>query len=489
MLLNTTDPFAIGLEIAYAISVLFSLMIISQNRSPSKTLAYLLLFFALPIAGIAIYYLFGENYRKKKLYKRKFVKDQATFERYAKRLAVMSEELIQEHIEELQGNKRLVRLILNDTNLPLSVNNKVSLLLNGEEKFEALFNEIANAKHHIHMEYYIIENGLIANRLSDLLLKKAKEGVEIRIIYDDFGTDLKNKYLRKLRTNGIAILPFYKILFPIVSNRHNYRDHRKMVIIDGTIGFTGGINLSDRYSNKVPSAEQKMYWRDTHLKIEGEVVKQLQYLFFINWNFCSDKEIPITQDYFPDFPALPNGGQMVQLIESGPDSERASIMMSYFAAITHSREYVYITTPYFIPNESLIIALKTAALGKVDVRLLVPGVSDSRFVNAAAQSYYTELLEAGVKIYLYQKGFVHAKTMICDNKLSMVGSANMDIRSFDLNFELNAAIYDRELHEQLKVSFFRDLEDSKEIHLEEWEQRGRLTKLGESTCRLLSSIL
>lgn len=488
MLLNTTDLLTIGLEVAYTISILFSIMIISQNRSPSKTLAYLLLFFALPIAGIIIYYLFGENYRKKKLYKRKFVKDQATFERYAKRLAVLSEELIQEHINELQGNRRLIRLILNDTNLPLSVNNKVRLLTNGEEKFTALFREISNARHHIHMEYYIIEDGLIANQLRDLLLKKAKEGVAIKIIYDDFGTNLKNKYLRKLRTNGIAILPFYKILFPIASNRHNYRDHRKMVIIDGKTAFTGGINISDRYTNKIRE-EGKVYWRDTHLQIEGEVVKQLQYLFFINWNFCSDKEIPITQDYFPDAPVLDKGGQMIQLIESGPDSERASIMMSYFAAITHAREYVYITTPYFIPNESLLTALKTAALGKVDVRLLVPGVSDSKFVNLAAQSYYTELLEVGVKIYLYQKGFVHAKTMICDNKLSMVGSANMDIRSFDLNFELNAAIYDRELHEQLKTSFFRDLEDSVEISLTEWEERSRVKKLGESTCRLLSSIL
>jgi cardiolipin synthase len=487
-LFNTTDILGIGLEIAYAISILFSIMIISQNRSPSKTLAYLLLFFALPIAGIVIYYLFGENYRKKKLYKRKFAKDQAAFERYANHLARLSEELISEHIEESEGNKRLMRLILNDTKLPVSINNKVQLLTNGEEKFDELFKSIAKARHHIHMEYYIIENGLISNQLKDLLLKKSKEGVQVKIIYDDFGTDLKNKYLRKLRTNGIAILPFYKILFPIVSNRHNYRDHRKMVIIDGNIAFTGGINISDRYSNKLITSN-KMYWRDTHLKLEGEVVKQLQYLFFMNWNFCSDEEIPITPEYFPATIPLAQGGQMVQLIESGPDSERASIMMSYFAAITHAREYVYITTPYFIPNESLITALKTAALGNVDVRLLAPGVSDSKLVNAAAHSYYTELLEAGVKIYLYQKGFVHAKTMISDNNLSMVGSANMDIRSFDLNFELNAAIYDKELHQQLKTSFFQDLCESTELHLEEWEKRSRLTKLGESTCRLVSSIL
>jgi cardiolipin synthase len=180
---------------------------------------------------------------------------------------------------------------------------------------------------------------------------------------------------------------------------------------------------------------------------------------------------------------------MVQLINSGPDSDRASIMMSYFAAITLARDYIYITTPYFIPNESLLTALKTAALGKVDVRMIVPGVSDSRFVNAAAQSYYEELLEAGVKIYLYQKGFVHAKTMVADHCLSILGSANMDIRSFDLNFELNAAIYDEKIHDQLRRSFEKDMADSTEIILEQWQQRGRMKKMGESLCRLVSAIL
>lgn len=486
MLLTITEVVSIGLEVAYGISILFGLMIIFQNRSPSKTLAYLLLFFALPIAGIIIYYVFGENYRKKKLYKRKFTRDKASFERYTSYLAKLSEHLIRTHAEQLKGSEQLIRLVLSDTGLPLSLNNHVELLLNGEEKFREMFAALEQAEHHIHMEYYIFDNGLISTKLKELLLKKSKEGVSIKIIYDDFGTDLGFRYLRELKRAGIAVMPFYRILFPIVSNRHNYRDHRKIIIIDGKTAFTGGINISDRYDNSITT--NNLYWRDTHLKITGDAVKQLQYLFFINWNFCADAELPITHEYFPDIPHS-DANQLVQLIHSGPDSERASIMMSYFAAITLARDYVYITTPYFIPNESLLTALKTAALGKVDVRLLVPNVSDSRLVNAASQSYYQELLEAGVKVYLYQKGFVHAKTMVADHCLSMVGSANMDIRSFDLNFELNATVYDEKVHDQLKAAFENDLTNSIEVTLPEWEKRGRLKKMGESICRLISAIL
>lgn len=486
MSLHSIDIVSMVLTVSYVVSTFFSFVIISQNRTPSKTIAYLLLFFSLPVLGIIIYFIAGENYRKNKLYKRKFLQDNAQFNRYANHLIKLSEELLQQHIYRLRGSEQTARLILNDSHLPLSVNNKVELLINGEAKFSRLFEELEKAKHHIHIEYYIIEEGIVASRLKDILLRKAKEGVNIKLIYDDFGTSLKNKYLRELRTNGIKAFPFYRILFPIVSNRHNYRDHRKIVIIDGRLAFTGGINISDRYANNLPG--NKLYWRDTHLLIEGDAVKPLQYLFFLNWNFCSDEELPVSLDYFPQH-ATDGGDQMVQVIQSGPDSDRASIMLSYFSAIVNAKQYVYITTPYFIPNESLLNALKEAALSKVDVRLLVPQQSDSRFVNLAARSYYEELLEAGVRIYFYQKGFVHAKTLVSDYTLSMVGSANMDIRSFDLNFELNAVVYDTRVHNELKAVFMRDLEDSVEITLDQWIQRSRLRKLSESVCRLFSSVL
>lgn len=485
MTLHSIDIFSIVLIVSYVISTFFAFIIISQNRAPSKTIAYLLLFFSLPVVGIIIYAVAGENYRKNKLYKQKFLQDNAQFNRYASHLIRMSEDLLQHHMYRLRGSDQTARLILNDSRLPLSVNNKVELLINGEAKFERLFEELEKAVHHIHIEYYIIEDGIIANRLKNVLLRKAKQGVAIKIIYDDFGTSLKNKYLRQLRTNGVQVIPFYRILFPFVSNRHNYRDHRKMVVIDGRVAFTGGINISDRYVNTIPGNE--LFWRDTHLMIKGDAVKPLQYLFFLNWNFCSKEELPVTLDYFPTCPD--EHGQMVQVLQSGPDSDRASIMLSYFSAIVNAKKYVYITTPYFIPNESLLNALKEAALSKVDVRLLVPGRSDSLFVNMASHSYYEDLLEAGVRIYFYQKGFVHAKTLVSDYTLSMVGSANMDIRSFDLNFELNAVVYDSEVHGQLRDVFLEDISHSTELQYESWSQRGRIKKFGESICRLFSSVL
>jgi cardiolipin synthase len=336
------------------------------------------------------------------------------------------------------------------------------------------------------MEYYIFEEGRIADHLKEILIRKRREGVEIRIIYDDFGSDLGNDYLDSLRNTGIMIIPFFKVYFHLLANRNNYRDHRKIIIIDGTIAFTGGINISDRYYNE-PAPSSQIFWRDTHLKIEGDSVKLLQYLFYLNWNFCSDEVLEVDMMYFPDYHGI--GKQLVQIAYSGPDSDRASIMLSYFTAINNARDYLYITTPYFIPNESILNALKQAALSKVDVRLLVPGISDSRLVNAAAQSYYEELLEVGVRIYLYKKGFTHSKIVIADNSLSMVGTANMDIRSFDLNFEVNAVVFDVDIHQQLKNAFMADLEDSVEINLDKWRNRPRTRKMIESGCRLASALL
>ncbi|RYY31163.1 MAG: cardiolipin synthase [Chitinophagaceae bacterium] len=470
----------------YCLSIIMSVVVISQNRNPSKTLAYLLMFFAIPYIGILVYFVFGENYRKNKLYKKKWLTDRASAERFGNYMVRLSEQMLREHMDTIEGNAQLVRLLVNDSKLPLSVNNRVRVLHNGEEKFPAVFEALEHARDHIHIEYYIFENGRIAEKLLEVLTRKCREGVIVRFIYDDFGSTIGRAYLNDLRAAGVQIYPFFKVYFHLLANRNNYRDHRKIIIVDGIIGFTGGINISDRYYNE-PLAGGKTFWRDTHLRLEGDCVKLFQYLFFQNWNFCCDDKIDLTMNYFPDYNC--KGNQLVQVAYSGPDSDRASIMLSYFAAINNSREYVYITTPYFIPNESILNALKNAALSKVDVRLIVPGVSDSKFVNAAARSYYEELLEAGVRIFLYRKGFIHSKTLIADHSLSMVGTANMDIRSFDLNFEVNAVVFDTGTHRDLKNAFMADLKDSVEIGLEQWRSRPRLRKMFESSCRLLSALL
>jgi cardiolipin synthase len=470
----------------YLLSIFMALLVISENRSPSKTLAYLLMFFALPYIGVMVYFVFGENYRKNKIYKKKWLTDQQNAERFGNYMVRLSEEVLSSHMGTIKGNAQLVRLLVNDSKLPISVNNKVKVLQNGEEKFPAVFAALANAKHHIHIEYYIFEEGRIGNMLRDILISKSREGVQVRVMYDDFGSDLGKAYLKSLKDAGVAAWPFYKVYFHLLANRNNYRDHRKIIIVDGVIAFTGGINISDKYDNRNPKPGH-VFWRDTHLQIEGDSVKLFQYLFFLNWNFCCDEEIDLSGGYFPEYNG--NGKQLVQVAYSGPDSDRASIMLSYFAAINNSREYVYISTPYFIPNESILNALKKAALGKVDVRLLVPGISDLKMVNAAAMSYYEELLEAGVKIYLYKKGFNHSKIVIADHSLSMVGTANMDIRSFDLNFEVNAVVFDHEIHEELKKAYMKDIGDSVEINLEVWKKRPRSRKMVESSARLLSALL
>jgi len=471
----------------YLLSIFMALIVISENRNPSKTLAYLLMFFALPYLGILVYLVFGENYRKKKIYKKKWLTDQQNAERFGNYMVRLSEEVLATHMDTIEGNAQLVRLLVNDSKLPISVNNKVKVLQNGEQKFPAVFAALEKAKHHIHIEYYIFEEGQIADQLKDILVRKSREGVEVRIMYDDFGSDLGKTYLNGLKEAGVQIFPFFKVYFHLLANRNNYRDHRKIIIVDGIVGFTGGINIADKYDNRVPTKRGNMFWRDTHLQIEGDAVKLFQYLFFLNWNFCCDEDIDLSKGYFPEYKG--DGNQLMQVAYSGPDSDRASIMLSYFAAINNSRDYVYITTPYFIPNDSILDALKKAALSKVDVRLIVPGVSDSRLVNAAAMSYYEELLEAGVKIYLYKKGFSHSKTVIADHSLSMVGTANMDIRSFDLNFEVNAVVFDAAIHKDLKDAFMNDINDSVEINLEVWKNRPKLTKMFESSCRLLSALM
>ncbi|RYY09601.1 MAG: cardiolipin synthase, partial [Chitinophagaceae bacterium] len=330
---------SIVLIVGYLLSIFMALLVISENRSPSKTLAYLLMFFALPYIGVVIYFIFGENYRKKKIYKKKWLTDQQSSERFGNYMVRLSEEVLASHVDTIKGNAQLVRLLVNDSKLPISVNNKVTVLHNGEEKFPAVIAALENARHHIHIEYYIFEEGKIADAIRDILIRKSREGVEVRNMYDDFGSTLGKDYLESLEQAGVQASPFYKVYFHLLANRNNYRDHRKIIIVDGITAFTGGINISDKYDNSIPKPGH-LYWRDTHLRIEGDSVKLFQYLFLLNWNFCCDEEIDLAGGYFPDYTG--NGRQLVQVAYSGPDSDRASIMLSYFAAINNSREYVYI---------------------------------------------------------------------------------------------------------------------------------------------------
>lgn len=460
--------------------------IIFNTNTPSKGLAYLLLVVLFPIGGIIIYLSVGLNYRKSKLYRRKLNINQQVFHKLEEKRLIYSKAVLARHKEKLGDFYPLVNL-LNKKSV-LSDNNKVQLLTNGEEKFPEIFKSIQAAKHHIHIEYYIYENDTIGKELAELLISKVKEGVEVRFIYDDYGSKgIRSNIAKQLREAGVEAVPFYKITFIRLANRMNYRNHRKIIIIDGMTGYIGGINVSDRYIN---SSKNKLFWRDTHLKLIGSAVLNLQFTFLTDWNFCAQENISFSNDYFPVENIKENyGDQFVQIVASGPDSEYPRIMYSLMQTILLAKKELLITTPYFIPTSSFLNAIKIAALSGVDVQLLIPGISDSLVVNTTSQSFYQELLEAGVKIYKYNKGFIHAKTMVCDGLVSSIGTANLDIRSFDLNFEINAVIYNEKTANQLVHQFATDLENSEEITLERWKKRPFYIKLIEKVLHLFSALM
>jgi cardiolipin synthase len=463
------------------------LRILYDTVSTSKTFGYLLIAILLPGVGMIIYFAVGANYRKNKLYSKKIVRDNTLLDEILKKIRMESKEAWDTGEKEVKTHKKLARLLVND-NSPLSAHNEVKLLINGEEKFPLVLEALQAAKHHIHIEYYIYEDDVIGNQVKDVLIQKAAEGVKVRFIYDDFGSrSIRNKFVDELRAGGVEAYPFYKIFFVALSNRTNYRNHRKIIVIDGCTGFVGGINISDRYINK-PENDNPVFWRDTHLRINGPGTFYLQYLFICDWNFSAGQHLKLQEDFFCTTNSK-KGKAMVQLAASGPDSATPTILFSLMEVISLAEEEILITSPYFIPGESMMDAICMALLSGVKVKLLVPDKSDSAIVNAAARSYYGTILDCGAEIYLYQKGFVHAKTMVADGKLAIIGSANMDHRSFELNFEVNAIVYDTEIATQLKDAFYNDIKDAKKINPQTWKKRPLFKQLPEKFARLFSPLL
>jgi cardiolipin synthase len=464
------------------------LRIIYDTDSTSKTLAYLLITIFFPIGGTIIYFALGTNYRKRKLYSKKIFKDEQLMSAVKTRIFRDSARSWLTVNPELKKYRKVFTLLLNSNWSSLSSNNKVEILTNGEEKFQSVLAALKAAKNHIHMEYYIFEDDKIGNAIKDVLIEKAREGIQVRLIYDDFGSrSIRKTVVPELKAAGVEAYPFYKIFFMALANRLNYRNHRKIIVIDGAIGYTGGINVSDRYIN-YDGANSNLFWRDTHVKITGPGVYYLQYLFICDWNFCTELELAPDRDFFFQGEEV-EGGSLVQIAASGPDSDEPTIMFSLVKAIGIAEKEILITTPYFIPGETLLDALTIAATSGIKVKLLVPGQSDSKMVDLAARSYYENLLRAGVEIYQYKKGFIHAKTLVCDASLSVIGTANMDQRSFDLNFEVNSVIYDAGIGRQLARQFYTDLIDSERLDLETWRRRSIFKLFPEKVARLFSPML
>ncbi|HEY4936824.1 MAG TPA: cardiolipin synthase [Puia sp.] len=477
------------IEIAYILGLIFvCLRIILDTRSATKSLAYLLFAIFVPFAGIIFYFLFGINYRTRKMYSKKLADNDEMSARLNKQINQYSKKSFDESDASVQSNKELVFMLLKVTLSPLTTNNSVKLLVNGENKFPEVLMALKEAKNHIHLEYYIYQDDEIGRKIEEVLIQKAKEGIDVRFIYDDFGSrTIRRTLAHRLNENGVKAFPFLRIYFIALANRLNYRNHRKIIVIDGQTAFVGGINVDDRYIN---TETNNIFWRDTHLRIDGHGVQYLQYLFLCDWNFCASEKLHPDEHFFPPDNALQvRDKKVVQIAASGPDSGAPTILFSILQAISLATKEILITTPYFIPGESLLDALIIASLGGVSVKLLVPGRSDSILVNAAARSYYIELMKRGVEIYQYTKGFVHAKTMVTDSKIAIVGTANMDTRSFDLNFEVNAIVYDSEVAGELRDIFYEDIKNAEKIDFEVWRKRPLYKQFFEKTARLISPLL
>lgn len=474
------------IEIIYVLLVIFtSYRIILDTRNSTKALAYLLAVFFLPIAGIIIYFSFGVNYKKRNIYSKKILSSDALQSLVAEMMHSHSMQTIAKNPEQILDD-RIPKFLLHANSSPLAAGNTIEILKNGQAKFEAVFQAIEKATSTIHIEYYIMERGELMDRLENLLIKKAKEGLKIRIIYDDFGSSsIRKSTPRRLGQHGIEIYPFYKIKLLFLASSLNYRNHRKIIIIDGKTGFTGGMNWSDRYDNRLNGDN---FWRDTHICLQGPIVAGLQAVFLADWNFCAQKPVSPTPDLFEGLRNR-SGNKLAQIAAGGPDYAMPTILYSLLQGIYNAKKYIYATTPYYIPDESLQDALCVMAKTGLDVRLIVPFSSDSRIVDAASRSYYKELLEAGVRIFQYKEGFIHAKTLVIDDSLSIIGSANLDYRSFDLNFEVNVLIYDQKTAEELRIHFEEDLTCSQELNLVQWGQRSKLLKLQDKAIGLISPLL
>ncbi|MEN8248325.1 MAG: cardiolipin synthase [Bacteroidota bacterium] len=474
----------ITLIVGYYVLVIFAVIkLLLENKNPLKTHSYLLAMVLIPVIGLGIYILFGQDYRRNKMFSRKAAVDQKRIDAYVQEQLEMAthHELITD--EAIKEKANIVQLLLSNNRSFFTKNNKVTLLINGEKKFKDLLARLKEAKEYIHMEYYIFDNDKIGNEVANVLAAKARNGVKVRFIYDDVGTSHLEKSFKKLfDESGVEYYPFMPVYIPQLS-RANFRDHRKIVVVDGEVGYVGGLNVADRYINK----GDKISWRDVHLKVEGEAVNSLQIVFMLNWFFVSKTRLDFSEKYFPDITS--RGTQCVQIAASGPDSDWASIMQAFFVAISTAKKQILITTPYFIPNEPILEALNTAALGGVDVQIIFPYEGDNKIVQAASMSYMKEVLAAGVKVFLFTGGFNHSKTIVVDGVISSVGTANMDFRSFDQNFEVNAFIYDKDIAEQLVDLFMDDKEQCVPLYLSRWQQRPIRRRLAESASRLLAPLL
>lgn len=456
-------------------------IIILERRSPEKTIAWFLVFMLLPPLGILLYVFIGRNWKKHKL---------------NNSLTHFSKDVIDNVLDKTNHKefKPLLELLANNSDSPVFANNEIEIFSNGSHKFEALKDELRKAEHHIHLEYFIVKDDQIGNEIKDILIEKAKSGVKVIFIIDKVGSiKLRRTYIKQLKDAGVDVVYYSYFLAPLLrrfNTQINYRNHRKIVVIDGVVGFLGGMNIGDEYLGK----GRLGFWRDTHIMVRGDFVLGLQAVFLNDYlhikrtNGSTDMFLGEADKYCPEVQT--NGNKIMQLVHSGPDSEFPSIMQCVLRMISMAQKSIWITTPYFVPTESLQEALKVAALGGVEIRILFPGRFDHYIVYQASQTYLRELIKYGAKIYFYdKKAFVHSKVITIDGEICSVGTANMDIRSYMLNYEVNTVIYDKEITAQLEKDFELDMQNSILITEEYFDKMPAHQKFIQSLARVMSYLL
>lgn len=466
----------LAFRLVYLAVILFTIVIVLlDNRNPVKTMAWVLVLVFLPVVGLAFYFFFGRNTRKERLISKK------GFSRLSKR--PMAEYQAQEALGDFTGRNQLIPFFHRVSNALPFEGNDVQVFTDGYSMYQELFRRIAKAKHHIHLEFYIFEDDAVGRLLRDLLIDKAREGVSVRLLYDDVGCwDVNPMFYDEMLCEGIEVRSFLKVRFPQFTSKVNYRNHRKLAIIDGKVGFIGGMNIALRYLKGVPWG----VWRDTHVCLKGKAVYGIQTAFLTDW-FAVDRTLLTSAQYFPKMDTV--GTSVVQIVTSDPVGEWHDIMLGLVKAISCAQRYIYVETPYFLPTEQVMAAFQTAALSGVDVRLMIPKKADAFITHKGTMSYLDELMKSGVKVYFYRAGFLHSKLWVADDEWASVGSTNLDFRSFEHNFEANAFFYDEKTVCTMKEIFLEDMKKCMTLSQKIWDKRSFKNKIVESVVRLLAPLL
>jgi len=478
---------SITLNVVLILNILLAIFVIFRERkSISSTWAWLLVLFFIPIVGFILYLIFGQNLKRQKLFQWDDQKKLGLKEMISEQEKEMKDGIYPFRNVSSSEHEDIIYMHLMNNGALLSEDNDVTIFTDGQKKFSNLIQDILEAKHFIHLQYYIIKNDYLGKEVIAALTKKAQEGVKVRVLYDELGSrGLSKKAFAALKEAGGEVEVFFPATLPLINLRMNYRNHRKLVIIDGCVGYVGGFNVGDEYLGIDPKFG---YWRDTHLRITGSAVHSMQTRFILDWNQASHRhDIAYESTLFP--PSTSKGTAGIQIVTSGPDSEHEQIKQGYIKLIFSAKKSILIQTPYFIPDESLLDALRIACLAGKEVKIMIPNKPDHAFVYWATLSHIGELLKYGAKVYIYDNGFIHAKTIVIDEEISSVGTANIDVRSFRLNFEVTAFLYSAKLSKQLVEAFEHDLTLSYLLTLEEYNKRPSYIRFKESISRLLSPIL